>query len=176
MQIDLEGLKLKTNLADRKHLKYLLVELSVVIRGGDIIMTDQREEQGSHIKIDLDNLENERIPLFRTYLMSSLRPNRQSRYSHFQIRLRILPHYVKERQVLRNQHYFGEYLFQGTLTLGVRDSDLGQGRLIRAAWSGLEDDLPASGKRHASKDAIRLPIRCRHFSTGNILLQVRDEN
>jgi hypothetical protein len=64
------------------------------------------------------------------------RPSARDRYSNFQIRLRVLPLFVRNRRVLRDRHYLSEPLFQHTLTVGIRDSDVGDGRLVRHKWAG----------------------------------------
>ncbi|MFV8833682.1 alpha/beta fold hydrolase [Aquisalimonas sp.] len=175
VQIRLEGVRLKAALRDDADLRFLLIETTVVIRGEETVMTDQREEHGSALTVDAEALEVGHETLFRTYLMRTRRPSRRDRYSHFQIRLRILPHYVRNRRILRDHHYFGEHLFQDVLTVGIRDDDGGAGRLVRARWTGLDSELPASGQRHSRSDDIRFPLRADNLERGELVLRVRDE-
>jgi hypothetical protein len=173
--IDLEDVCLKDRLRDDEDLRFLLVETTVLIRGEEVVMTDQREEHGSALTLGARDLENGQESLFRTYLMRSNRPSRRERYSHFQIRLRLVPHYVRERRVLQDRHYFGEHLFQDTLTVGIRDVDGGEGRLVRARWTGLDADLPTAGTRYPRSDDIRCKLQSRHLERGELVLRVRDE-
>jgi len=76
---------------------------------------------------------------------------------------------------LKARHYFGEHLFQHTLTVGIRDSDAGDGRLVRAKWAGLDSDLPATGKRCPRNDNIRFPLPSKNLAQGDLVLRVRDE-
>ena len=122
------------------------------------------------------DLEDGHETLFRTYLARAGRPSNRERYSHFQIRVRLLPHYVSERRVLRDRHYFGEHLFQDTLTVGIRDTDGGEGRLVRAGWTAMDSDLPAAGTRHPRSDDIRFKLQSRHLDAGALVLRVRDES
>lgn len=174
--IDLEGVRLKDPLRDDEDLRFLLVETTVLIRGEEVVMTDQREEHGSALTLGARDLENAHETLFRTYLMRANRPSKRERYSHFQIRLRLLPHYVRERRVLQDRHYFGEHLFQDALTVGIRDVDDGEGRLVRARWTGLDADLPPAGTRHPRSDDIRFELQSRHLERGELVLRVRDES
>lgn len=174
--IDVEGVRLRDPLRNDEDLRFLLIETTVLIRGEQVVMTDQREEHGSALTVGARNLENGHETLFRTYLMRSRRPSTRERYSHFQIRLRLLPHYVRERRVLRDHHYFGEHLFQDTLTVGIRDEDGGAGRLVRARWTALDADLPGVGTRHARSDDIRFELKSRHLQGGALVLRVREEN
>jgi hypothetical protein len=107
--------------------------------------------------------------------MKAYRPSPRDCYSNFQIRLRVLPLFVRNRRVLRDCHYFGEHLFQHTLTVGIRDSDAGDGRLVRARWAGLDSDLPATGKRYPRNDNIRFPLPSKNLEQGDLVLRVRDE-
>jgi hypothetical protein len=176
VRIDLENVRLKNALRSNEDLRFLLIETTVLIRGEQIVMTDQREEQGSALTVQARALESGCETLFRTYLMKAYRPSAQDRYSNFQIRLRILPHYVRNRRVLRDRHYLSEHLFQHTLTVGIRDSDAGDGRLVRARWAGLDSDLPATGKRYPRNDNIRFPLPSKNLDQGDLVLRVRDEH
>lgn len=176
VQIRLEGLRLKGPLRDDENLRFLLIETTVVIRGEEIVMTDQREEHGSALTVRAGALEEGHETLFRTYLMRSRRPGRRDKYSHFQVRLRILPHYVRNRRILRDHHYFGEHLFQDALTVGIRDEDDGSGRLVRARWTALDSELPSSGQRFPRSDDIRFPLRADTLERGDLVLHVRDES
>ncbi len=175
VKIELEGLRLKDYLRDDADLRFILVETTVLIRGEEVVMTDQREEHGSALTIGARDLEEGHETLFRTYLARSGRPSNRERYSHFQIRLRLLPHYVSHRRVLRDRHYFGEHLFQQTLTVGIRDIDAGRGRLVRAGWTAMDTDLPATGTRHPRSDDIRFALKSGHLEAGALVLRVRDE-
>jgi pimeloyl-ACP methyl ester carboxylesterase len=175
VKIELEGLRLKTRLREDEDLRFILIETTVLIRGEEVVMTDQREEHGSALTVGARELENGHKTLFRTFLARSQRPSNRERYSHFQIRLRLLPHYVSERRVLRDRHYFGEHLFQETLTVGIRDTDGGNGRLVRARWTAMDTDLPTSGRRHPHCDDIRFELQSRHLEAGALVLRVRDE-
>jgi hypothetical protein len=175
VRIDLENVRLKNALRKNEDLRFLLIETTVLIRGEQIVMTDQREEHGSALTVPARALETGCETLFRTYLMKAYRPSAQDRYSNFQIRLRVLPLYVRNRRVLRDRHYFGEHLFQHTLTVGIRDSDAGDGRLVRARWAGLDSDLPATGKRYPRNDNIRFPLPSKNLDQGDLVLRVRDE-
>ncbi len=175
VRIDLENVRLKNALRNDEDLRFLLIETTVLIRGEQIVMTDQREEHGSALTVPARTLETGCETLFRTYLMKAYRPSAQDRYSNFQIRLRVLPLYVRNRRVLRDRHYFGEHLFQHTLTVGIRDSDAGDGRLVRARWAGLDSDLPATGKRYPRNDNIRFPLPSKNLDRGDLVLRVRDE-
>jgi hypothetical protein len=147
----------------------------VLIRGEQIVMTDQREEHGSALTVPARALETGSETLFRTFLMKAYRPSPRDCYSNFQIRLRVLPLFVRNRRVLQDRHYFGEHLFQHTLTVGIRDSDAGDGRLVRARWAGLDSDLPAAGKRYPRNDNIRFPLPSKNLDQGDLVLRVRDE-
>ena len=68
-----------------------------------------------------------------------------------------------------------ETLFQHTLTVGIRDSDAGDGRLVRHKWAGLDSDLPAAGKRCPRNDKIRFPLPSKNPAQGDLVLRVRDE-
>ena len=57
----------------------------------------------------------------------------------------------------------------------IRDSDAGDGRLVRAKWAGLDSDLPAAGKRYARSDNIRFPLPSKNLEKGDLVLRVRDE-
>ncbi|MEQ9462118.1 MAG: hypothetical protein RJQ10_00535 [Haliea sp.] len=176
VKIDLEGLRLEDGLRRDEDLRFLLVEATVLIRGEEVVMTDQREEHGSALTVGARDLEQGHETLFRTYLARSRRPSSRERYSHFQIRLRLLPHYVRERRVLKDRHYRGEHLFQDTLTVGIRDTDGGEGRLVRASWTALDSDLPGAGTRHPRSDDIRFELKSRHLQSGALVLRVRDES
>ncbi len=173
--IDLEHVRLKDSLRDNDDLRFLLIETTVLIRGEQIVMTDQREEHGSALTVPARALETGCETLFRTYLMKAYRPTARDRYSNFQIRLRFVPLYVRNRRVLRDRHYLSEPLFQHTLTVGIRDSDAGDGRLVRARWAGLDSDLSAAGKRYARSDNIRFPLPSKNLAQGDLVLRVRDE-
>lgn len=175
VRIDLEGVRLQDALRDDPDLRFLLIETTVLIRGEEIRMTDQREEHGSATTVPARALEASHDTLFRTYLMRAGRPSNRDRYSHLQIRLRLLPHYVRDRRVLRDRHYFGEHLFQGVLTVGIRDSDSGDGRLVRARWTGLDSALPSSGTRYPRSDDIRFDLPAENLASGALVLRVRDE-
>ncbi|MFU8765738.1 MAG: esterase/lipase family protein [Haliea sp.] len=175
VKIELEGLRLKDCLRNDEDLRFILVETTVLIRGEEVVMTDQREEHGSALTVGARDLEDGHETLFRTYLNRSGRPSSRERYSHFQIRLRLLPHYVSERRVLRDRHYFGEHLFQDTITVGIRDTDGGEGRLVRADWTAMDTDLPTTGTRHRRSDDIRFELNSRHLEAGALVLRVRDE-
>ncbi|MDO8862732.1 hypothetical protein Q6D67_13560 [Haliea sp. E1-2-M8] len=176
VKIELEGLRLQDHLRSNEDLRFILVETTVLIRGEEVVMTDQREEHGSALTVGARALEEGHETLFRTYLARSGRPSNRERYSHFQIRLRLLPHYVSERRVLRDRHYFGEHLFQETLTIGIRDTDGGEGRLVRARWTAMDTDLPDAGTRHPRSDDIRFELKSRHLTAGALVLRVRDES
>jgi hypothetical protein len=122
------------------------------------------KDHGSALTVPAQSLETGCETLFRTFLMKAYRPSPRDRYSNFQIRLRILPLFVRNRRVLRDCHYFGEHLFQHTLTVGIRDSDTGDGRLVRARWAGLDSDLPATGKRYPRNDNIRFPLPSKNLA------------
>jgi len=174
VRIALEKVRLADSLRDDDELLYLLLETQVIIRGGDVVMTDQREEHGSAIRVKPKDLERGEETLFRTYLMRSMRPTPQDRYSHFQVRVWILPVFVRNRRVLRDRRYLGEHLFHGVLTAGIRDDDGRDGRLIRASWASLDEDLPASGTRHPDEGA-RFPLRGKHISSGELVLFTRNQ-
>jgi len=59
--------------------------------------------------------------------------------------------------------------------VGIRDSDAGDGRLVRAKWAGLDSDLPAAGKRYPRNDNIRFPLPSKNLEQGELVLRVRDE-
>jgi hypothetical protein len=82
---------------------------------------------------------------------------------------------VRNRRVLRDRHYLSEPLFQHTLTVGIRDSDAGDGRLVRHKWAGLDSDLPAAGKRCPRNDNIRFRLPSKNLAQGDLVLRVRDE-
>jgi len=82
---------------------------------------------------------------------------------------------VRNRRVLRDRHYLSEPLFQHTLTVGIRDSDAGAGRLVRAKWAGLDSDLPAAGKRYPRNDNIRFKLPSKNLDQGDLVLRVKDE-
>jgi hypothetical protein len=173
--IDLEHVRLKDSLRDNDDLRFLLIETTVLIRGEQIVMTDQREEHGSALTVPARALETGCETLFRTYLMKAYRPTARDRYSNFQIRLRFVPLFVRNRRVLRDRHYLSEPLFQHTLTVGIRDSDAGDGRLVRHKWAGLDSDLPAAGKRCPRNDNIRFRLPSKNLAQGDLVLRVRDE-
>ncbi|MCE9662954.1 alpha/beta hydrolase [Halomonas sp. M5N1S17] len=175
VRIDLEGVRLKESLRKDADLRFLLIETTVLIRGEEIVMSDQREEHGSALTIGARALESSRETLFQTYLMKANRPSAQDRYSNFQVRLRFLPHYVRNRQVLRDRHYFGEHLFQHTLTIGIRDRDDGDGRLLRAKWTGLDSDLPATARRYPNSENIRFRLPAENLEQGEVVLCIRNE-
>ncbi|TVP47434.1 MAG: alpha/beta hydrolase [Halomonas sp.] len=172
VKIDLEGVRLRDTLRNDEDLRFLKIEATVLIRGEQVVMTDQREEHGSALVLGARDLENSHDTLFQTFLMSSRRPSNRERYSHFQIRLRLLPHYVRERRVLRDRHYFGEHLFQDTLTVGIRDDDGSGGQLIRARWTALDSDMPDAGTRYPRSDDIRFALTSRHLESGELVLRV----
>ena len=174
VEIALEDVRLKAELRDNEELAHLLLETQVVIRGEEVTMTDQREEDGSAIRTTPAALENGRETLFRVFLMRGLRPETRERYSFFQVRLRILPIYVRERRVVRDRQFAGEHLFADTLTIGIRDEDNGPGRLIRAGWGSLESDAPRQGTRQTD-DVISIPLKGRHIEEGELTLRIRDE-
>ena len=82
---------------------------------------------------------------------------------------------MRNRRVLRDRHYLNEPLLQHTLTVGIRDSDGGDGRLVRARWAGLDSDLPATGKRYPRNDNIRFPLPSKNLDQGDLVLGVQDE-
>lgn len=175
VEIAVENLVLTDALRDNAELRHLLIETQVVIRGEEVTMTDQREEDGSAIRTSPAALEESRETLFRVFLMRDFRPQAREKYSFFQVRLRILPVFVRERRVVRDRHFAGEHLFADTLTIGIRDQDNGKGRLIRAGWGSLESDAPQQGRRH-TEDVIRIPLEGRHLQSGHLGLTIRDEN
>ena len=176
VEIRLAGVRLKDSLRGDPDLRYMLIETTVLIRGEEVVMTDQREERGSALTVGARDLEEGHETLFRTYLMRARRPDSRQRYSHFQVRVRLLPHYVRGRRVLRDHHFFGEHLFQDVLTVGVRDADTGEGRLVRARWTALDSELPESGRRHARSDDIRFALHSDNLASGDLVLCIRDES
>ncbi len=175
VEIAVENLLLDDALRDNGELRHLLIETQVVIRGEEVTMTDQREEDGSAIRSTPSALENGRETLFRVFLMRGFRPQAREKYSFFQVRLRILPVFVRERRVVRDRHFSGEHLFSDSLTIGIRDQDGGEGRLIRAGWGSLESDAPRQGQRYTD-DVIRIPMDGRHLRSGEVTLTVRKES
>lgn len=158
VQILLNGVRLKPRYTDDDELRFVLIEPRVVIRGQNIMMTDQKETEGSAIRTTPAALAGGEETLFRTYLSRAYRPTAADRYSFFQVRVRLIPHYVRGRRVLRDRHFLGEYLFQDALTIGVRDPDDKPGRLIRAGWTALERDVPGRGTRYPDEGDIRFPL------------------
>jgi len=49
------------------------------------------------------------------------------------------------------------------------------GRLVRTIWAGLDNDLPATGKRYPRNDNIRFPLPSKNLDQGDLVLRVRDE-
>ena len=62
-----------------------------------------------------------------------------------------------------------------TLTVGIRDSDTGDGRLVRHKWAGLDSDLPAAGKRYPRNDNIRFKLPSKNLAQGDLVLRVKNE-
>ena len=58
---------------------------------------------------------------------------------------------------------------EANLCVGIRDSDAGDGRLVRAKWAGLDSDLPATGKRYPRNDNIRFPLPSKNLAQGDLL-------
>jgi pimeloyl-ACP methyl ester carboxylesterase len=170
VRIALQKVRLEDSLRDDDTLQHLLLEAQIAIRGGEVLMTDQREEHGSAIRVRPKDLEEGEETLFRTFLMRSKRPTSQDRYSHFQVRLRILPIFERNRRILRDRHYVGEHVFQDVLTVGIRDPDAQDGRLIRARWASLDEDLPGSGTRYLEDGSARFELKGRHIASGELVL------
>ncbi len=175
VRIRLENLRLKPRFRDDETLRFLMIENQVLIRGEDVVMTDQREEHGSAMAIGARAIEDSHVTLFRTYMSRARRPEGDKRYSTFQIRLGILPHHVRERRVLSDTHFFGERLFHDSLTIGIRDDDNRGGRLVKAKWTEIDEDMPRNGRRYENAEEIRFPIRSNAFDAGEVVLSVTDE-
>ncbi|WP_019626264.1 triacylglycerol lipase [Thioalkalivibrio sp. ALJT] len=175
VRIRLENLRLAPKYRDDETLRYLMIENQVLIRGGEVMMTDQREERGSALTIGARDGEQEPLTLFRVYLSSACRPEGERHYSSFQIRLGILPHHVRGRRVLSDRHFFGERLFHKALTVAIRDDDKRGGRLVKTAWTEIDDDMPRSGTRYDNAQDIRIPLASKAFVSGEIVLSVTDE-
>lgn len=175
VRIRIENLRLASKYRDDETLRYLMIENQVLIRGEEVMMTDQREERGSSMTIGARDGEQSPITLFRTYLSRARRPDDDKRYSTFQIRLGILPHHVRERRVISDKHFFGERIFNDSLTVAIRDDDDRGGRLVKAAWTEIDDDMPRSGTRYENAQNIRIPLRSKAFESGEVVLSVTDE-
>lgn len=179
VEILLDKVVLKDRYRDDDSLRFILIEPRVAIRGQTILMTDQKEAEGSAVKTTPAELAAGQETLFRTYLSRVYRPSAADRYSFFQVRIRLIPHYVSERRVLRDRHFVGEYLFQDTLTIGVRDPDNKPGRLIRAAWAAMEADVPRSGRRYSDEGDIRFALtdsaRSGAVAGGDLVFRIRRE-
>jgi hypothetical protein len=59
--------------------------------------------------------------------------------------------------------------------VGIRDSDAGDGRLVRHKWAGLDSELPAAGKRCPRNDNIRFRLPSKNLDQGDLVLRVLDE-
>ncbi len=175
VEIRLENLRLEGRYRDDDALRYLMIETTVVIRGEETVMTDQREEHGSPLTVGARDLEESGETFFRTYLMRAKRPGDDRRYSNFQIRLRILPHFVQNRMVLRDRHYFGERLFEGVLTVAIGDADDRGGWLIKSRWTSMDEEMPSRATRSPDKDNIRFPLKSSGLAGGDLVLKIRDE-
>ncbi len=175
VRIRIENLRLASKYRDDATLRYLMIENQVLIRGEEVMMTDQREERGSAMTFGARDGEDAPITLFRTYLSRARRPDDDKRYSTFQIRLGILPHHVRERRVLSDKHFFGERLFNDSLTIAIRDADNGVGRLVKTAWTEIDDDMPRSGTRYENPQDIRIPLKSKAFESGEVVLSITDE-
>jgi hypothetical protein len=83
VQILLDRVRLKPRYTDDDELRFLLIEPRVVIRGQNIMMTDQRESEGSAVRTTPAALAGGEETLFRTYLSRAYRPTAADRYSFF---------------------------------------------------------------------------------------------
>ncbi|WP_366656897.1 hypothetical protein [Fodinicurvata sp. EGI_FJ10296] len=175
VEIRLENLRLADRFRDDETLRYLMIETTVVIRGETTVMTDQREEHGSPLTVGAHDLETGGETLFRTFLMRSKRPPGDRRYSNFQIRVKILPHFVKDRMVLRDRHYFGERVFDRVLTVGIGDPDERGGWLIKSRWTSLDEEMPDRATRYPDPDDIRFPLSAAGLANGDLVLKIRME-
>lgn len=158
IQFDLANVKIADDYPDRDTLKYLMLETNVCIAGENILVTDQREEHGSSIKTTPEAIETGNETLFRTFLMKSKRAG-QSRYSHLQIEIKIIPKHVKNRHLWLNRRYFGEYLFYKTLTIGVSEPDADGNCKIRHCWSGLDADIENKPGVKLENLSIDIPLK-----------------
>ncbi len=76
----------------------------------------------------------------------------------------------------RPRHQGCQHLMQVVLTVGIRDSGAGEGRLIRGKWTALDSEMPEAGKRHPRSDDIRFNLRSGSLASRHLVLSTRNES
>ncbi len=122
-------------------LKFVLLESEIAIRGLPVHVHQRREEYLSAEDIEPGELERHGETIFESFLIPA-RKTRRGRYSHFHLRFRLVPRYVRQGLIRRDTLYAGQALFDIAMVIGI--GDLGVDGSSRLRW-GLGD----------SDDAIR---------------------
>jgi hypothetical protein len=160
VKVSLTGLAINRaalKLPPRVTLGSLLLETKVSIRGLPIIVHRHVKEEGSALPVSArDLLAGE--TLFRTFLMRGKRPTPASEWSRFQIELRIVPVFVKDRRVFSDDSFEGEALYQATIQIGVSDPLQGGARKVEWSWGAFGREVKEATLPPGTNGTNQIPL------------------
>lgn len=179
VKISLANIRPKDALRSRRDgstLQRLLIECEFSMRGELIQLNQQLERDGSAEPVKLESIENGKETLFRAFLLRKQRPSGQFRYSQFQLIVRVVPIYVKERMIRGAHTYAGQKLFEATLFVGVADQNNDGSRRVKMAWGPMDDVLARQpAQQLESNDQphhLPLPLDHSFLETGELIFEI----
>jgi hypothetical protein len=106
--------------------------------------------------------------------MRGKRPAAENEWSRFQIELRIVPIFVKDRRVFSDKSFEGESIYQATIQIGVSDAETDGTRRVEWSWNALGRQVETANLTTGSNQIRRIPLPLGNspFRSGELMFEV----